>query len=134
MGIVALGDGKGNFAAISSVNSGFKVNGDAKALAKIKSTGSEHLFVATQNQDSVRVFRTNESRKLTRFFDPLPMDSYAELHHENGRLEKVEFYYGSGYLSQSSRNIEVPSTVKKITVHDFKGNRRILEYSPLALE
>ncbi len=35
-GTALLGDGKGNFVAVPSVKSGFKVDGDAKALGKLK--------------------------------------------------------------------------------------------------
>jgi hypothetical protein len=48
--------------------------------------------------------------------------------------KKVEFYYGSGYLSQSTRGIVVPSTVTTMKIYDYSGNERILEYSHLALE
>jgi enediyne biosynthesis protein E4 len=133
-GIVLLGDGKGNFTALPSVKSGFKVDGDAKALAKLKNAADEELFIATQNLDSVRVFRTRGKRKVARSFQALPMDSYAELHHENGTQEKVEFYYGSGYLSQSTRSIVVPASVTTMKVYDYKGRQRIVEYSQLALE
>jgi hypothetical protein len=61
------------------------------------------------------------------------MDSYAELHYEDGKKEKVEFYYGSGYLSQSTRSITVPSTVRTIKIYDYSGNQRNLEYSHLAI-
>ncbi|HYI78659.1 MAG TPA: VCBS repeat-containing protein [Chryseolinea sp.] len=133
-GIVLLGDGSGNFNAIPSVESGFKVDGDAKALGKLKNGADEELFIATQNLDSVRVFKIHEKPKVTRSFQALPMDSYAELHHENGALERVEFYYGSGYLSQSTRSIIVPSTVTSMKIYDYSGNQRNLEYSQLALE
>ena len=133
-GTVLLGDGKGNFVAIPSVESGFKVDGDAKALAKLKSAVGGKFFIATQNLDSVRVFKPGETLKSNRSFHPLAMDSYAELHHQNGKKEKVEFYYGSGYLSQSTRSIIVPATVTAIKIYDYSGSQRNLEYSQLALE
>ena len=34
-----------------------------------------------------------------------PNDAYAIVTHANGSVSRFEFYYGSGYLSQSSRNI-----------------------------
>ena len=133
-GAALLGDGKGNFIAVPSVKSGFKVDGDAKALGKLKNAVGEEFFIATQNLDSVRVFKSREKLKSNRSFQPLAMDSYAELHHEDGKKEKVEFYYGSGYLSQSTRSIVVPSTVTAIKIYDYSGNQRNLEYSQLALE
>ena len=133
-GAVLLGDGKGNFIAIPSVKSGFKVDGDAKALGKLKNAVGEEFFIATQNLDSIRVFKFKETLKSNRSFQPLAMDSYAELHHQDGKKEKVEFYYGSGYLSQSTRSIMVPATVTAIKIYDYSGNQRNLEYSQLALQ
>ena len=101
------------------------MHGDAKALGKLKNASGEEFFIATQNLDSVRIFKSTENLKSNRSFQPLVMDSYAELHHENGNKEKVEFYYGSGYLSQSTRSIMVPSTVTAIKIYDYNGNREI---------
>jgi hypothetical protein len=47
-GTVLLGDGNGNFVAIPCVKSGFKVDGDAKALGKLKNGVGEEFFIATQ--------------------------------------------------------------------------------------
>ena len=116
------------------VKSGFKVDGDAKALGKLKNAVGEEFFIATQNLDSIRVFKFKETLKSNRSFQPLAMDSYAELHHQDGKKEKVEFYYGSGYLSQSTRSIVVPATVTAIKIYDYSGNQRNLEYSQLALQ
>ena len=76
-----------------------------KPWCKLKNAVGEEFFIATQNLDSVRVFKSREKLKSNRSFKPLAMDSYAELHHEDGKKEKVEFYYGSGYLSQSTRRL-----------------------------
>jgi hypothetical protein len=37
---------------------------------------------------------------------------------------KVEFYYGAGYLSQSTRNLNVPTGVVEIEVFNSKGESR----------
>jgi hypothetical protein len=132
-GLVLLGDGKGEFKVISSALSGFKVDGDGKAIGKLKSALGMELLITTQNLDSLRIFMSNHSQENQRSFQPSRLDAWAELDHENGKKERVEFYYGSGYLSQSTRDIVIPRTVKKIVVHDFKGNQRSIAYSELAL-
>lgn len=131
-GWVLLGDGLGNFNVIPSVKSGFKVDGDAKALAKLRSASGNEVFIATQNIDSLRVFTTIENGQAQRFFQPLAGERFAELIYENGKKEKVEFYYGSGYLAQSSRSINVPPTVTKIVAYDAKANQRDVLYNQLA--
>ena len=36
----------------------------------------------------------------------------------------MEFYYGSTFLSQSSRKMKVDKDAAKIVITDFKGNKR----------
>jgi hypothetical protein len=134
-GLVLLGDGKGGFQTLLSWKSGFKVDGDAKALAKLKHASGDELLIATQNLDSLCVFKVrNEKTKPGRIFQPLAFDSHAELHYQNGTREKVEFYYGAGYLSQSTRNLMISPNVLKILVYDYKGNQRTVENNQLALQ
>ncbi len=132
-GLVLISNGKGEFKAVSNVASGFKVDGDAKALAKLRSASGDELLIATQNRDSLRVFRPIKERQPSRYFLPLSYDATAEFHHNDGKKEMVEFYYGSGYLAQSTRTILVPSTVEKIIVHDTRGNQRDIAYDQLAV-
>jgi enediyne biosynthesis protein E4 len=126
-GLTLTGDGTGNFTVLPSVESGFFVNGDGKALAKI--SGSEKdLLVATQNKDSVKVFLQQGDQWTNRIL-PSPLDTFAELVFENGKKQRIEFYYGAGYLSQSTRSIRIPDHVKSITIYDSRGNKR--DVSPI---
>jgi hypothetical protein len=121
-GLVLLGNGKGDFDIIPSAKSGFYVPGDAKALARLTADKGE-LYMATQNQDSLRVFISK--REGSQFiFKPGTLDVRADLHYADGTIQHVEFYYGSGYLSQSSRRVRIPKEVKEITVSDSKGGSR----------
>jgi hypothetical protein len=129
-GIILLGDGSGNFKYTAPSESGFLVDGDGKALARIQSVKGE-LIVATQNADSIRVFTFVNSAE-TKTFKPLPSDSRAELAFTDGRKRHVEFYHGSGYLSQSSRSLEIPAGVNRIKVFDYSGKSRVIDFSDLA--
>ena len=40
------------------------------------------------------------------------------------KKQKVEFYHGSGFLSQSSRKIRIPKAVREIVIYDYAGNAR----------
>jgi len=132
-GLVLISNGKGEFTAVSSVKSGFKVDGDAKALARLRTASGSELLVATQNRDSLRVFQATGDDKPLRYFQPLRYDAQAEFHYEDGKKEMVEFYYGSGYLAQSTRTVCVPPTVEKIIVRDTNGNQRTMAYDQLAV-
>ena len=119
--MIMLGDGRGKFKTVGSSESGFYVPGDAKALAKVSGTRLD-FYVATQNRDSVRVFKTTKTQNTK--LQPGPFDRWAELTHEDGRKQRMEFYYGSGYLTQSTRQTRIQKGVKEIAIYDFKGHSR----------
>lgn len=132
-GIVLLGDGEGNFEYAKSPDTGFLVEGDGKALAKIETVLGEFV-VATQNTDSLRIFRATGESSGRKNFMPLMTDSHAVLLFSDGKKQKVEFYHGSGYLSQSTRNFEIPSGVKEMIVHDYSGKSRVIDFQALAAQ
>lgn len=120
-GLVMVGDGQLNFSLVPSAKSGFYVPGNAKSFVSLSgSTGP--FYVASQNQDSLKVFRPTIKTPMKRF-EPQPDDASAivEL---NGKKQKIEFYYGSGFLSQPSRIVFLPEGIQNITVVDFKGKSR----------
>ncbi|HEU5147165.1 MAG TPA: VCBS repeat-containing protein, partial [Chryseosolibacter sp.] len=121
-GLILLGDGDGNFAPISSAQSGFYVPGDAKALVKVPLQGVD-LFIASQNRDSVLVYERKQPLTANRF-TPEVLDTKAELIYADGKKQIVEFYYGSGYLSQSTRTITVPRGVREMLVYNSRGESR----------
>jgi hypothetical protein len=56
IGLVLKGDGKGNFTSLNVSETGFCVRGDARSIVKLKAK-DESLYVITQNQDSLKVFK-----------------------------------------------------------------------------
>jgi hypothetical protein len=125
-GLVLVGNGKGSFEPLPSARSGFYVKGDAKALVKLQGANGNELFIASQNKDSLQVF-VKKSTLETEVVNVEPMESWAEIIFKDGRKQKVEFYYGSGYLSQSSRTFKIPRGVREVVIYDYKGNSRKVE-------
>lgn len=126
-GLVLKGDGSGKFEVVPSVKSGFFVNGDAKGLVRLFRKNGD-LYIATQNRDSIKVFsRIYESGHYT--IEPEPLDQWAELTYHDGKKKKVEFYYGSGYLSQSTRATRIPENVNEVVVYNSRGESRKLTLS-----
>jgi hypothetical protein len=123
-GLCLKGDGKGNFQPLSIAQSGFFVPGDAKALAKIHDAKNEDLYVATQNQDSVMVYAKLTNNKKNKWINLQPEDFTADIIYKNGNKKHTEFYYGSTYLSQSSRKFKLTEDVNKIIITNFKGAER----------
>jgi hypothetical protein len=55
-GLVMLGDGKGGFKCVEYPETGFLVPGDAKALVQLPLSDGSKLYIASQNQDSLKAF------------------------------------------------------------------------------
>ncbi len=124
-GLCLKGDGKGNFVPLTIAESGFFVKGDAKGLALVQDANGKDLLVATQNQDSLLVFsRGKQEAKDSRLIKLEPDDFYAEIVYKDGSKQRIEFYYGATYLSQSSRKITVSQDVAEMMITDFKGDKR----------
>lgn len=111
------GDGSGNFKSVPVTQSGFFVDGDAKAIAKLISREGRELLVVTQNRDSLKVF--TKSGEATRGVESVvrvkPDEDYAIIELANGKKRKEEFYLGNGYLSSSSRVIIKNKNISAIT-------------------
>ncbi|WP_243745487.1 VCBS repeat-containing protein [Segetibacter sp. 3557_3] len=124
-GLYLQGDGKGNFDPVPLAQSGFYVPGDAKALAGVHSPRG-NLFLATQNQDSMVVFARSASLPAStpRWIQFKDQEFTAELTYGNGSKQKVECYYGSTFLSQGTRILQINNDVKEVIISDFKGNKR----------
>lgn len=120
-GVVLLNDTKGGFKTEKSATSGFYVPNDAKALVRVSRPEGD-LIVASQNRDSLRVFSGKRSNLAT--FKPERLDEYAIMTFMNGQKQKVEFYYGSGFHSQSTRVLTITNDVAQIEVYNSKGESR----------
>ncbi|MEM8907491.1 MAG: hypothetical protein AAGD05_06565, partial [Bacteroidota bacterium] len=104
-GLLLTGDCELHFTPQSHRESGILLDGDAKALVQI-AFGEQGvpLLLVGQNNDQLKAFQLNSSigsaTQLVSIQD-LPRDP-ANDQMANGR-RKIERYYGSGYLSQSSQ-------------------------------
>lgn len=129
-GIFLKGDGKGRFSAQSLQQSGFFVDGDGKGMASLAAADGEQLLLATQNKNFMKCFQqvnagTEQSVAVK------SDDLYALLKLRNGLQRKTEFYYGSTFLSQSSRRLWVDRTIQSITIVNRSGVSRPVKVPPL---
>jgi hypothetical protein len=131
IGLHLEGDGAGNFKSVHVNKSGFFVDKDAKALAKLYTHANQSLIIATTNADSLRVFKST-SRNTTHLIAIKPDEIYAEVWLQNGKKQRHEFYYGSGYLSQSSRKLSVSRQAKQVVVYDNSGKSRTVNVAQAA--
>lgn len=120
-GLVLKGDGKGNFAALSILQSGIFINGNGKAMAKIQSADGSYLMIATQNRGPVQVYKNKHAGTLLK---AEKNDLYAIASLSNGQQQKTELYYGASFLSQSGRFFLIPGNAISCTVTNAQGNAR----------
>ncbi len=124
-GLVLLGNGQGTFKPQTVNESGFFVDQDAKALARIMSSDGTSNWLATRNREGLGSFSNLKNSNLV---PVLPKDDHALITLPNGKNYKVEFYRGSGYLSQSSRNFMLPKNIEEIELVDMAGKSRKLKF------
>jgi len=127
-GLCLKGDGKGNFTSMTIAASGFFVHGDGKALAVLHTAKDGDVIIATQNQDSLLLFGNINPGQVNqkKWIKLQAGDCSGEVFYKNKTMKKIEFYYGAGFLSQSSRNILVDSSAVKIVITSYNGSKREL--------
>ncbi len=127
-GVYLAGDGRGNFRVVPPAASGFFVDGDAKSMAEIQGADGIPLIAVTQNQDSLRLFAPySNSAKASQNIRLQPTDAWAEITFASGKTQRQELYYGSTYLSQSSRTLVLGEEVASVVIYSFAGEQREVE-------
>ncbi|MDO1450482.1 FG-GAP-like repeat-containing protein [Rhodocytophaga aerolata] len=132
MGLLLQGDGKGNFTPITASRSGFFVEGDAKGMAQLPLGNGNILVLSAQNSGRLKshILRQIEiNRSPSRTITLAPLDAYIEFTLANGKKQRHEGYYGSTYLSHSSRMLSVPDQVKEVTITDYAGKKRKIKFN-----
>ena len=122
-GLVLQGDGKGNFSPLSIMQSGLYVPGNGKSLVQLISNNKLTL-AAAQNSSWLKLF---QNKKLQGKIIMLqPNDKFALVLLKNGQKRKEEFSYGSSFLSQSGRFIQLNPSIKSIEITNNKNQKRII--------
>jgi hypothetical protein len=126
-------DAQGSFLLMGNGKSGFTVNrkeinviGDNKSVAEIRSAAGSSIFLISSNSDSLHTWRLNKPLQKT-----VPVnadDVYAMITFQNGAKRREEFYFGSSYLSQSGRWMEIMSMYKNVVIYNTAGKKRELNF------
>jgi len=82
------------------------------------------FIAASQNKGSLKVFGLK--RKITTI-ELKPRDMSAKLFYKNGKSRIANVDYGSSFLSQSGRFLNIDSNVVSVEIKDFKGNSRLIK-------
>ena len=122
-GLILKGNGKGGFEPLSITQSGIFIPGNGKALVKLADAKGNILIAASQNKGALKLY---QSKIKATVVNALPNEESAMITYKNGKQRKVEFYYGSSFLSQSARFVEKNENVKSIEFIDTKGSKRVV--------
>src|SRR5690606_21667091 len=123
IGNYLVGRGDGTFQPVSHKRSGWKIDGEARSLVRLRAAGGGYLYLASQYSDSLKVFRQANQEAVPIISLGLS-DVRAEITLTDGRQMVKDFYYGDSYLSQSSRSLEWGKNYDSVVLIDYQGNRR----------
>ncbi len=121
IGLYLQGDGNGNFISVNVLKSGFVVDKDAKGLSQLILGDGREMILAGVNSDKLKANVANGTNK---YFRAALNDNYALVKLKTGKTYKHEFYFGSTYLSQSSRSLKLSDQVVSMEVYDFSGKKK----------
>lgn len=124
-GLLLKGNGKGNFAPLSIAHSGIYLPGDGKALVKLKGANNNYLMAASEHLGPLRIFQLNANVSMLKIDDT---DQSAVITYKNGSHTKQEFYYGSSFLSQSSRFILINDKIAQVSIENNSGINRLVKF------
>lgn len=119
IGWFLAGDGQGNFNPIDVNESGFFVRGDAKSQVNAF-IGDQELTVSSINNGNLKTHAISTDRQ--QIYSPKKDAVAAIIQFENGTIQKREFHYGAGYLSQGSRKLLIPKNATSVRIIDINGN------------
>ncbi|MBL7872297.1 MAG: VCBS repeat-containing protein [Cyclobacteriaceae bacterium] len=118
VGVYLQGNGAGKFNPLSAIESGIYIDGDAKGLAALSDATGNGILLNGNNSSAIKTFVYKQHRKKVMVNND---DVYALLTLQDGSIFKQEFYFGSTYLSQSSRQLLIPSNVVSLKIFNNKG-------------
>jgi hypothetical protein len=124
-GLLLKGNGKAGFEAMSIAESGIYIPGNAKAFVKFIGRNNSYHVMASQNREKLKTFRRNSTSSMMRIGQH---EHAALITFKDGRKQKIEFPYGSSFLSQSSRFLTVSSIIKKIEISETSGKKRTVNF------
>ena len=124
-GLLLKGDGKGGFIPLSIAKSGIYLPGNGKALVKLRGAVNNYLLAASEHAGPIKVFQLNSNSSMLKISNA---DQTAIITYKDGRHTKQEFYYGSSFLSQSSRFILINEKIAHVSIKDRWGKTRLVKF------
>ena len=102
--------------------SGIYVPGNARAVVSLSNGKGEWLMAISQNRGALQIYKSSTAGRLIKINRD---DRYAIVHLRNGKKQRVEFNYGSSYLSQSAPTFRAGPNVVSVELINSKGEKRV---------
>ena len=129
IGLFLKGDGSSELLPERAADSGFVVDGDGRSLVSLFDRNDNQLICASQNAAGLKIFRIKNPGDDWIKFTPEKSDRLVEIYYRDGTVQCQELYYGSSYLSQTSRDFLInKSNTEKIIVTGYRGDSREIRY------
>lgn len=125
VGLLLKGNGQGEFTPLTAGKSGLNATGDAKGLALLSAKNGSQLVLVGNNNGRMSVY--SKQRVDQEIYQVDKDISFAQITLNNGKTYKKEFYYGSTYLSQSSRSIHFNTQIKNIVLYHDNGKYEMVD-------
>lgn len=124
-GLYLKGDGKGAFTPVSHLQSGFMADKNSKGAAAVFINAQQkYKYIICNNNDKAQICQTNSDNNTSVFiYKAKPTDCKLTYIDASGKKHLQELYFGSGYLSSSSRTLAIPGNAKSIEVIDYSGRK-----------
>lgn len=119
-GMILKGNGDGNFSIVPLEKSGFLNNFDSSGLSLLRNSKGNSLLIVANNNGPLKIF-DSQNPIGKRIISPDVKSQYADIIFKNGKHRKQEFYFGSGYLSQSSQSISIGDHIKEVRITNMNG-------------
>ena len=123
MGTMLMGKGGGTFIPVPIAESGFFTPWETRGIVKVM-RGNTATYLVACNNEKPKAFSPEYSGQVIKLQGN---DQFAKIITNTGQNIKMEFYYGEGYLSQSSRTLPLHEAYTEIEITDFEGNKRTIK-------
>jgi len=121
-GDVLLNRGGFEWEYVEPVTSGFVADGDKKAFVKVSGKPGRPFLLISENGDRLQALKLDglaDNQKIA-----VNQNDWYITYQLDGQQIRLELYHGHGFLSASSRVIEIPNRVKKLKVVDYSSKVR----------
>lgn len=100
---------------------GLEVPGESRAVAKLMGADGREIVLVSRYNQSLLAFRS--SVQSSKVIQPAADDQLLLIYRNGKPTKKRELFYGSGYLSQSTRKLTIEAGADSVVSVNYKGMR-----------